>query len=93
MEQKRVSIPTLLAAATLLLSVSGWAVKTTVSNMLLESKNGDLQSKVRSLTEDLRWCRIYGTSFPMMMVEPEESSDSREIIQIPPYLLSGDDSR
>lgn len=89
MEKKKVSIPTILAAVTLLLSVSGWAVKTTVSNMLLENRSADLQSKVHSLTEDLRWCRIYGVSFPMMM-EPEESSDSASIITIPPYLLSDD---
>ena len=89
MEKKKVGWSTIIAATALLLSISSWAIKTTVSNMILENNNEDLRSKVQTLTDDLRWCRLNGVSFPMMM-EPEDSSVPEKIITIPPYLLSED---
>lgn len=85
MEKKQFSLPTIIAAITLVVSISGWAIKTTVSNMILENSNADLRSKVQALTEDVRWCRMYGGSFPMS-ADPEQMEDP--IITIPPYLFS-----
>ena len=66
-------------AITLFLSVAGWTVKTTVSNMILENRNSDLELTIKSLSEDLRWCRIYGGSIlsPRAEIAPFEEEEGQ----------------
>lgn len=85
MKSPQLNLASILAIATLTLSISGWAIKTTVSNMILENSNNDLKVNVSRLKEDLRWCRIYGGGIVSpMLTEPE--------VLIPSYLLSKEPS-
>lgn len=76
-KQQKINLSTLIAGIALILSIAGWAVKTTVSNMILEDKNEDLITKIEDYKNELRWCY--------------RNSDD-EGPSIPPYLLESPQS-
>lgn len=77
MKRETINLSAIIAAAALFLSVSGWAVRTTVSEMLLKQKVEFLEDQRTVLRNNLRAC---GEAASMSVVLDPDVEGSEPIV-------------